>query len=478
MSQTRPNFGSVSSLAQWLAYIEGIHNKPIDMGLERVRAVAQRMAWNLSAEIFTPLEQTFDNQATSAVHEPIIITVGGTNGKGSTCAILESILLQSGYSVGMYTSPHLIDFEERARINGKNVAPELFCAAFARVESARQDTSLSYFEFTTLGILDVFLGAQLDVMILEVGLGGRLDAVNVLNPSVALVTSVDLDHMEYLGPTREHIGLEKAGIFRPNRPAIVSDPAPPHSLVEYAKKIGADLWLFGHDFNYQGDRQQWSYGGRNTRRSALAYPALRGTNQLLNATAAMAALEALQSCLFVPAQSVRQGLALVDWPGRFQVLPGRPAVVLDVAHNPHAAAHLRANLDQMGFFPFTHAILGMLADKDVAGVVAHLKDKVDHWHLVSTSGARGLSGAELLKIVRQCGVEGESFNWVNAKLPVDAQTSSPAVPERSVQVYENIAEAFFTVYSSVDQNDRIVVFGSFLTVAAVMDARKNIKLGI
>ncbi len=467
--------GANTSLDEWLSYIESIHAKPIDMGLDRVRTVALKMGWNLSSHLLDKAGEGFDDKAVFSPNEPVVITVGGTNGKGSTCAMLESILLQSGYKVGMYTSPHLLNFTERARVNGEIVADAEMVSALQKVEVERGQISLSYFEFTTLAILHLFFTKQLDVLVLEVGLGGRLDAVNIINADCAVVTSVDIDHVEHLGPTREHIGREKAGIFRAGRPAIVSDPQPPASLIEVAAGLQCDVWLFGRDFNYQGDRQQWGYAGREVRRGAIAYPALRGANQLLNASAVLAALESLRGRVAIPAQSVRQGFALVDWPGRFQVLPGLPAIVLDVAHNPHAAAHLRSNLDGMGFHPFTHAVFGMLADKDVDAVIHHLKDKVDHWHLVSTTGARGLSASELLEKLRSQGVQGEAFDWAaNAKSRRDGGIARQA-PEKTVQIYEQIAQAFNVAKEGADQNDRIVVFGSFLTVAAVMKARQKVK---
>ena len=337
-----------TTLADWLSTLEALHPKAIDMGLERVSQVKDR------------LDIHFDC--------PVII-VGGTNGKGSTCAMLESILLQAGYRVGLYTSPHLMHFNERARVGGEPVADAALVANFAQVEEARGDVSLTYFEFTTLAILQLFAEANLDAVILEVGLGGRLDAVNVIDADVAIVTSVDIDHTEYLGNTREEIGFEKAGIFRAGKTAICSDPVPPTSLIAHAEAIGADLWLLSRDFNYSGDKQQWNYGGRSQRRNSLGYPSLRGANQLLNAAAVLAALENLRDRLPVGAQEVRNGLAMVDLPGRFQVLPGRPTVILDVAHNPHAAATLAQNLDNMGFHRYTYAVFGAMHDKDISGVV-------------------------------------------------------------------------------------------------------------
>ena len=289
------------------------------MTLERVRQVAERLQLRFDAPV---------------------ITVGGTNGKGSTCAMLETIALQAGYRVGLYIKPHLVHFEERCRINGEMASAQALLPHFEAVEAARGDIGLTYFEFTTLVIARTLSHTALDLVILEVGLGGRLDAVNVFDSDVAVITSIDIDHVDYLGPDRESIGREKAGIMRTGRPTVVSDPVPPQSVLDRAREIGADLWLFGRDFNYAGDKQQWSWAGRNKRFNGLAYPALRGANQLLNASGALAAFEALRERVPVSAQAVRAGLALVELPGRFQIVPGQPMLVLDVAHNPHAVATL------------------------------------------------------------------------------------------------------------------------------------------
>ncbi len=421
-------------LAAWLERIERLHPRQIELGLERVRLVAERMALRIEA---------------------ISIIVGGTNGKGSTCAMLESILLAAGYRVGCYTSPHLMHFNERARINGEAASDEQLIEQFEAVEAARGDSSLTWFEFTTLAILRLFERSSLDVLVLEVGMGGRLDAVNIVDADCSIVTCIDIDHAEFLGDTREAIGFEKAHIYRPGRPAICTDPVPPQSLIDHASSIGADLWRFGQDFNYSGDRQQWSYGGRSQRRNSLAYPALRGANQLLNASGVLAALEALRARLPVSAQAIRQGLASVELPGRFQVLAGRPAVVLDVGHNPHAAAHLAANLDNMGFFPYTFAVFGMLADKDIDATISHLRSRVDHWLCVDLSGPRGSSAADLAARLRKAGViPGEG---------VDA--------ERTISCFASPREAFAAAQERAGENDRIVVFGSFLTVADVLAAR-------
>lgn len=422
------------NLDAWLARLEAMHPKTIDLGLARVQQVAAAM------------DLRFDCP---------VITVGGTNGKGSTCAMLEAIALQAGYKVGLSTSPHLLRFNERARMNGENASDQQLMAAFAQVEAARGDVSLSYFEFTTLAILRLFQEAQLDLVILEVGLGGRLDAMNIIDADVAIVTSIDLDHTEYLGDTREKIGFEKAGIFRPGRAAICADPQPPQSLIAHAAEIGADLWLFGRDFNYQGDKLQWSYGGRAQRRNALGYPALRGANQLLNASAALAAWEALRDRLPVSAQDVRNGLALVELPGRFQVLPGRPTIVLDVAHNPHAAATLAHNLDNMGFHRYTYAVFGCMQDKDLAGVVERLGTRIDHWYLTDLPTARAATSAQLEQVLAQAGM-------------------TPGIEpeqERSVKSFASPQDAFHAALNLAGEDDRIVVFGSFYTVAGVMQAR-------
>lgn len=418
-----------STLADWLARLERLHPKGIDLGLDRVRAVAERLDL--------------------ALHAPTIV-VGGTNGKGSTCAMLDSILRAAGYRTGLYTSPHLLDFNERARIDGVNASDAQLIGQFEAVEAARGTTSLTYFEFTTLAVLRLFALARLDAVVLEIGLGGRLDAVNLVDADAAIVTSIDVDHVDYLGPTRESIGFEKAHIYRSGRPAICSDPQPPQTLLDHAASIGADLWRFGRDFNYSGDRQQWAYGGRLVRRNGLPYPALRGANQLLNAAGALAALEALSERLPVSQQAVRQGLLTVEIPARFQVLPGRPTTILDVAHNPHAAAVLAQNLDSMGFFPVTHAVFGMLRDKDIAGVVARLGDRVDHWHVGPTPGDRGASAAAIAQLLRAAGVaEGAG---------------------KSIIEHKSISSAYFAAREAASADDRILAFGSFLSVAETLRA--------
>lgn len=428
------------TLDAWLTHLESAHPVGIDMGLTRI------------SQVRDALQLSFDCP---------IITVGGTNGKGSTCAILETILLRAGYRVGCHTSPHLLSFNERARVNGKEASDADLLPHFEAVETARlslpEPVSLTYFEFTTLAIMNLFASRGLDAVIFEVGLGGRLDAVNILDTDCAIITSIDIDHTEYLGDTREKIALEKAGVFRAGKPAICADPVPPQTLIDHAEKIGADLWLFGRDFRYEGqagsERQQWSYVGRTMRRSALAYPALRGANQLINTSAALAGLEALRDRLPVSAQDIRLGLANVELPGRFQVLPGKPAIVLDVGHNPHAAAVLTQNLGNMGYFPYTYAVFGAMRDKDIAGVIEHMKSEIDHWCLSSLPTPRAASAQDLEAVLRESGV-------------TDGADSS-------ITRFDSPDEAFQDALNRASENDRIVVFGSFYTVAGVMAYRKS-----
>lgn len=423
------------NLDTWLSHLESAHPVGIDMGLARIGRVRDRLGLKFKCPV---------------------ITVAGTNGKGSTCAFLESILLSAGYKVACHTSPHLLSFNERARINGAVVDDSLLLRHFEIIENARvalnDPVSLTYFEFTTLAIMHLFASQELDAVILEVGLGGRLDAVNIIDPDCAIVTSVDLDHMAYLGNDRELIGYEKAGIFRPHKPAICSDPVPPTRLIEYAEQIGADLWLQGRDFNFQGDQQQWGWAGRGKRLSGLGYPALRGANQLLNASGVLAALTSLRNELPVGAQDIRNGFALVDLPGRFQVLPGKPTTVLDVAHNPHAGAALAQSLDKMGYFPYTHAIIGVMADKDIEGLLKPLLDVVDYWHCVNLPIARAAKAEYLAQTLKTLGVMDTS--------------------DSGIKVHPSPEIAYQELTSQVPENDRILVFGSFYTVAGVMAFRK------
>ena len=407
------------------------------MGLERVTRVKDALQLNFQAVVFT---------------------VGGTNGKGSTCALLESVLLAASYKVGCHTSPHLLSFNERARVNGENVSDELLLEHFKAVELARASLpdapTLTYFEFTTLAIMHLFATADLDAVILEVGLGGRLDAVNMIDTDCAIVTSIDLDHMEYLGNTREKIAFEKAGIFRSDKPAICADPVPPQSLIDHAGSIGADLWLLGKDYNFQGDKQQWGWAGRGKRFSGLGYPALRGANQLLNASAVIAALIAVRDRLPVGAQEIRNGMAWVELPGRFQVLPGQPTIILDVAHNPHASAALAQNLENMAYHPYTIAVFGAMADKDIDGVLKPMMDKIDFWYLCDLPTPRAGSAESLAARLRSLGFKEGA--------------------DSGIEVFSSPALAYESALKKAGEGDRISVFGSFYTVAGVL-AYRNAK---
>ncbi|MSQ53570.1 MAG: bifunctional tetrahydrofolate synthase/dihydrofolate synthase [Betaproteobacteria bacterium] len=414
------------SLSEWLDYVEHLHAKPIELGLDRVASVRDRLGLGFV--------------------EPIII-VGGTNGKGSVCAMLESMLQAAGYRTGLYTSPHLLAYNERVRVDGVPVGDQCLADAFARVEKARAGISLTYFEFGTLVACEVFATAGLDTLILEVGLGGRLDAVNIFDADCAIVTSIGIDHVDFLGATRESIGFEKAGIFRAGRPAICGDPQPPDTLVAHARNIGAKLQVLGNDFGFEGSRQQWRYWGKQGAKSGLAPPALRGTRQLANASVALAALEELRARIPVSMQAIREGLSLVELPGRFQVMPGVPCVIVDVAHNPQAAAVLAQNLADQGFFPNTRAVIGMLADKDIVGVCLALKGRVDEWHVGGLSGPRAASAAQISHAIEKSGAGG------------------------AIVQHESPLAAYAAAKDRSNDNDRIVVFGSFLTVAEFLSAK-------
>ena len=428
-----------ASLAGWLEHLEQLHplgQAGIELGLERVRQVKDLLQ--------------------QSQHCPVI-TVGGTNGKGSTCAYLQNILLRAGYKVGCYTSPHLLRYNERVRLNGVPADDDLLCAAFARVEAARQASgvALTYFEFGTLAAWEVFAAAGVEVAILEVGLGGRLDAVNVYEPDVAVITSVALDHTAWLGDDRDSIGYEKAGIFRAGKPALCADPHPPQGLLQQAAALGADLRLLGCDFGFEKaaagtaeNRWQWRWWCRRpdgqVLRRPLAYPGLRGATQLFNASVALAALEALGDRLPVTMQAIRPGLIETELCGRFQVIPGKPSIVLDVGHNPQALAVLADNLGNMGFFNRTHAVLGMLSDKDIANALLPLRGKIDVWHLASLPGPRGTPAATLAEILAGLGVAGEVFCHDS--------------PQQAMQAAREAAA----------ESDRILAFGSFYTVAGAL----------
>lgn len=413
------------SLQAWLQYLESLHPKTIALGLERVAEVKQRLQ----------LDPTF----------PVIV-VGGTNGKGSVSAMLESILHAAGYRVGCYTSPHLLDYNERVRIGKRQASDVELCASFAHIEQARNDIPLTYFEFGTLAAMQCFIAHDVEVAILEVGLGGRLDAVNVFDNDCAVVTSVDIDHTDYLGDTLELIAFEKAGIFRAGKIAIFGDMEMPANIVEQAEKIGATLWQLGKQFSFQAAEMQWNFIGQS-KRSSLPYPALRGAFQLNNASSVLAVLDALKEKLPVSMAAIRRGLIEVELPGRFQVVPGRPQLILDVAHNPHAAHSLAKNLAAMQPYPKTYAVCAMLKDKDMAGVVRELIWQVDVWLVAGINAPRGATSEELAQVVKGELIDGELLTFAT------------------------VTDALHHAYKVADENDRIITFGSFYTVAEALRAK-------
>ena len=393
------------------------------MGLDRVRAVAERLA----------LKPGFP-----------VITVGGTNGKGSTCAMLEAILDRAGYRVGCYTSPHLLTYNERVRVSRRQASDLELCEAFAAVEAARGEITLTYFEFGTLAAVWHFVRIGVDVGVLEVGLGGRLDAVNVFDADVAAITSVGIDHIEYLGPTRESIGHEKAGIYRAGRPAIVGDRDPPATVGEHIARIGARPLRNGVEFRAVPEDTQWRYEGPGGLRAGLPHPALRGEYQLDNAAVVITALDCLREVLPVGAGAIREGLLTVELAGRFQVLPGRPVTVLDVAHNPHAAERFAQALGRMEHTGRTLAVFAMLKDKDLEGVVGAVKSAVDRWYLAPLPGPRGADTPTLQRALEAAHAYDETLH------------------------FDSVETALAEARSAAKADDRILVFGSFLTVAQAL----------
>jgi dihydrofolate synthase/folylpolyglutamate synthase len=434
----------LKTLSDWLAHLEGLHPKGqagIVLGLDRIQLVKEA----LGQTRYCP-----------------VIVVGGTNGKGSTCAYLENIIVHAGYKLGCYTSPHLQDYNERVRLNGLPATDDALCAAFARVEAARLqagNVALTYFEFGTLAAWEVFAAAEVEAVILEVGLGGRLDAVNVYESDISIVTTVALDHTDWLGNDRESIGFEKAGIYRSGKPAFCADPHPPQTLLDHAAAIGADLRLIGRDFGFERpsaetneNRLQWRWwcrSGDHLIKRALAYPGLRGPTQLYNASVALAALEALGNQLPVTMQAIRPGLIETELVGRFQVVPGKPAIVLDVGHNPQAVKVLADNLSSMGFFDRTHAVVGMLNDKDIAGALLPLKGKVDYWHAATLAGVRGTSAETVKGIIVAAQLGGE------------------------VICYDSPQAAMQAAKGQAGESDRIFAFGSFHTVAGALEVLRK-----
>jgi dihydrofolate synthase/folylpolyglutamate synthase len=410
------------TLTEWLAWQEGLNPKGIELGLERVRQV-----W---AALGAPTVA------------PTVISVAGTNGKGSVVAYCDAILRAAGYRVGTYTSPHLQRYNERIHVDGGEVSDAALCEAFSAIDAARGTVPLTYFEFGTLAALWLFSRARLDAAVLEVGLGGRLDAVNLVDADVALVSSIDLDHQEWLGNDRDSIGYEKAGIFRAARTAVCGDPEPPPRLVAHADAIGARLQLAGRDFRVLRHGDQWDFEAPAGVRRGLPMPGMRGRHQLANAATALAGLSALTARLPVDQRAVREGLLSARVPGRMELFPGDPAWLLDVAHNPHAARALAATLADQYVAGRTLAVLGMLADKDAAQVVGALAGQVDHWLLVGTEGPRGMSARQLRE-----------------RLPA----------RLSCELHADVAAAMQSARTQAHSGDRLLVLGSFLVAGQARD---------
>jgi len=415
-------------LADWLSHMERLHGKVIDLGLERVREVQARLG----------LFPRF----------PLLV-VGGTNGKGSTCAMLEAILRAAGYRVGCYTSPHLLAYNERVRVDARPASDAELCASFAEVEAARGATPLTYFEFGTLAAVALFRTQAVDVAILEVGLGGRLDAVNVFDADCAVVTSVDLDHVDFLGATREAIAFEKAGIFRAGRPAVFGEAQVPASLAAHAIAIGAPLAWAGCHFDHAADGGQWCFRRPGAEDLVLPLPRLVGDYQLANASAALAALDRLRGRLPVGVAAIRAGLGAASVAGRYQQLRTAPEVIVDVAHNPHAAAALARNLARAPGAGRTIAVCAMLADKDMRGTVGHLVDRVDAWFVAGLDLPRGAAAEVLAQALREAGIAS------------------------AITTYPDPAAAYAAALAAAEGRDRIVVFGSFHTVAAILTAESG-----
>lgn len=413
------------TLDDWLSWQEQLHPNPIDLGLDRVQRVWRNLGDPSPA--------------------PVVVTVGGTNGKGSTVALLEAIFRSAGFRVGTYTSPHLLHYNERIRVNGIEVTDEALITAFERIDQARAETSLTYFEFGTLAALLIFADRNLDIAVLEVGLGGRLDAVNIVDPTVSVISSVDIDHVEWLGSDREFIGYEKAGIMRRGRVTVYAESNPPRSVREYAQKVGAILSVNGSDYSYRdlgNGTWHWQCGERV--RSGLPYPALRGARQLQNAAAALLVVELLQSRLVTTQSDVRNGLVSVRLAGRFQILQTAVATVVDIAHNAQSCAVLAENLAAWPCMGKTYAIFSALRDKDITAMAAPLAPIIDEWHVFALAGPRAGNETDLfvrLSKSPQCG---------------------------PVYTHEGIDAAYGEVLVRASKNDRIVVFGSFQTVAAFL----------
>ncbi|MGZ5007486.1 MAG: bifunctional tetrahydrofolate synthase/dihydrofolate synthase [Methylobacter sp.] len=417
------------SLQGWLQWQESSHPLAIDLGLER------------AARVFRALNPDYV--------KPPTVTVAGTNGKGSSVAYLESIYTAQGYRVGAYTSPHILKYNERIKINGKPVPDDIICEAFARIDSVRGDTSLSYFEFGTLAALDIFYRAGVDVQLLEVGLGGRLDAVNIVDPDVALITSISIDHIEWLGGTREAIGREKAGIFRTAIPAITGDPEPPESLVQSASEQHALLYCIGKDFGYtkQAIGWDWFFAGRQMLQ--LPEPGLKGEHQYRNASSVILAVSKMAEVLPVTEASIKQGLENVHLSGRFQLIDGEIPVLLDVGHNPEAVKTLADYVTAVFPGRRIHAVFSMMKDKDIAGVLEIMNCVVYDWFFAPLANPRAASESVMREIFAQSSVTDVSFGFTN------------------------FTEAFSAAMNQSQKGDLLLVFGSFFLVSECLIEFEN-----
>jgi dihydrofolate synthase / folylpolyglutamate synthase len=427
-SQTGRDEGAAAtpprSLQAWLSWQETLHTRDIELGLDRCRAVAVRLG-------LLPLPCT-------------VITVAGTNGKGSTVAMLERIYSEAGYRVAAYTSPHLIRYNERIRIQHHPVSDEQICAAFERVDAARDGIPLTVFEFGTLAALMIFADAELDIAILEVGMGGRLDAVNIVDADVAVIATLDIDHVEFLGGTREEIAREKAGIMRAGRPAVCSDPQVPHSLVGVAHEIGAQLELLGQSFHFVDNQDYWTWWSGDVLLDHLPKPSLSGGYQLRNASGVLKAVERLAARHPVSRDQIAAALSSTVLPGRFQRLPGRVEHILDVAHNAQAMEYFVATLMTLPPVPKTHVVLGMLRTKDRASVMNRLSMVVDHWHLASLTARQGALASELAETWRGLARRGVA------------------------DLHDSVAEAVRSAGVGAAPGDRVLIVGSFITVGEAL----------
>ena len=412
-------------LQEWLDWQETLHSKKIELGLERIAEVASNMG------VSNPKYKT--------------IVVAGTNGKGSIVSTLESIYHCAGYRVGAYTSPHLLHYNERIRVNKNNIDDDSLCNAFNKVDEARGDTSLSYFEFGTLAAMQIFNDSELDIAIYEVGLGGRLDAVNILDSDVAIVASIGIDHIQWLGGTRELIGFEKAGVFRAEHDAICGDIDPPKSLQEHAEKLGTEIFYINQAYSYRiNSDQTWSFLSDHLNWENLPMPNLHGEIQIRNSATAIMGLSQMDKKLPVTRESVERGLGSISLPGRFQRIQSTCEIILDVAHNLDSAEVLAKNLRELEPVSKTIAVFAVLSDKDVCGIVEAVGGSIDEWHISQLASDRTLDTETLKKQLNNCS------------------------HDTAIYTHASIAEAYNTVKNAANESVRMVVFGSFLTVAEVL----------